>query len=226
MCGRFNVIDNPDLQQLLEDLGIDLSLNTAINIAPTETIAVIRGDDAAARELTPMRWWLTPSWAPEISTRYSMFNAKSETLATSRAFKKPYATQRGIVPASSFIEWKTEHGRKQPYLIKAREGALALAAIWDRWTRDGDEMLSCALVTTSAADSFMDIHHRMPVMLDQAGMTDWLNNSTPSERLEECFESRLRTEINVSPINPGINNARNKDLTLLEATGPTKSFSP
>ena len=38
MCGRFNVIDNPGLRQLLQDLGIDLQLPTAVNVAPTEQV--------------------------------------------------------------------------------------------------------------------------------------------------------------------------------------------
>ena len=32
MCGRFNVIDNPGLQQLLRDLGIDLKLPPGIKL--------------------------------------------------------------------------------------------------------------------------------------------------------------------------------------------------
>ena len=42
MCGRFNVIDNPGLQQLLKDLGIDLNLPPAINVAPTESVRLVR----------------------------------------------------------------------------------------------------------------------------------------------------------------------------------------
>jgi putative SOS response-associated peptidase YedK len=42
MCGRFNVIDNPGLQQLLHDLGIDLSLPQRVNVAPTESIELVR----------------------------------------------------------------------------------------------------------------------------------------------------------------------------------------
>ena len=107
MCGRFNVIDNPELQQLLRDLGIDLGIAGATNIAPTETISVVHHSTATGRQMGSMRWWLTPAWAPEVSTRYSMFNAKSETLLTSKAFSRPFRSQRGIVPVSSFIEWKT-----------------------------------------------------------------------------------------------------------------------
>ncbi len=224
MCGRFNVIDNPELQQLLKDLDIDLSIATITNVAPTETISLVR-DGLSGRELTPVRWWLTPAWAPEVSTRYSMFNAKSETLDQSRAFKTPFARQRGIVPASSFIEWKSEQGHKQPYLIRGQGRALALAAIWDHWTRNGADVLSCALITTAAAPEFSDIHHRMPVMLDHAGMSTWLDGATPKEELPPLFDSRLRQDLLVSPISPEINNARNKNPDLLEDCGPVRVLS-
>ena len=154
MCERFNVIDNPELQQLLRDLGIDLGVPTANNIAPTEAIAVARVNRDNQRELQAMRWWLTPSWAPEVSTRYSMFNAKSETLQKSKAFRRPFERQRGIVPMSSFIEWKTIDGRKQPYLIEGEGRALAAAAIWDYWDRGEEALYSCALITTAAAEEF------------------------------------------------------------------------
>ena len=42
MCGRFNVIDSPGLQQLLRDLGIDLTLPRGVNLAPTEPVQLVR----------------------------------------------------------------------------------------------------------------------------------------------------------------------------------------
>ena len=76
MCGRFNVIDNPGLQQLLQDLGIDLKLPTGINLAPTEDIPLLRRTEGAAT-VDFAHWWLVPSWAKEISQKYSMFNARA-----------------------------------------------------------------------------------------------------------------------------------------------------
>ncbi|MFT5482293.1 MAG: putative SOS response-associated peptidase YedK [Halieaceae bacterium] len=219
MCGRFNVIDNPDLQQLLQELGIDLGLATTTNIAPTETIAVVCRDAGSNAQLREMRWWLTPSWAPEISTKYSMFNAKSETLASSRAFKGSFQRRRGVVPVSSFIEWKTEAGVKQPYLIAATDGALPLAAIWDRWVMEDQELFSCALVTTAAAEGFRDVHHRMPVMLDGDGCKLWLDNAAELENLQSLFTPTLRHDLRVTPIDRRVNNARNKGSELLLPTG-------
>ncbi|TNF09166.1 MAG: SOS response-associated peptidase, partial [Gammaproteobacteria bacterium] len=116
MCGRYNIIDDPAIRDLLQYLGIRQHLQTTYNIAPTEMVPVIRQGEAAP-ELCRMRWWLVPSWAKEPSTKYSMFNARAEGLAESRAFRHPFKRQRCILPASSFIEWRKEDG-KQPYDIR------------------------------------------------------------------------------------------------------------
>ena len=93
MCGRFNVIDSPGLQQLLRDLGSDLQLPTRVNVAPTEAVGLVR-DLGEGAQLDAARWWLTPSWAPAVDQKYSMFNARSETLSSSRAFRTPFKRQR------------------------------------------------------------------------------------------------------------------------------------
>ena len=62
MCGRFNVIDNPGLQQLLQDLGIDLQLPRGVNLAPTEQVHLVRQAEQG-RLPEAARWWLTPSWS-------------------------------------------------------------------------------------------------------------------------------------------------------------------
>jgi putative SOS response-associated peptidase YedK len=221
VCGRFNVIDNPELQQLLRDLGIDLGLPTRTNIAPTETISLVRGA-ADARELADVRWWLTPRWAKQVDQKYSMFNARSETLDSSRAFREPFRRRRGIVPVSSFIEWRSEEGGRQPYLITGASGALALAAIWERWEGEGGSLETCALVTTAAAPVFESIHSRMPVMLAAGDRDRWLEPGEPVAADDPIFESRLREDLSVVPVSRGINNARNKQAELIEPCGEVR----
>ena len=208
MCGRFNVTRTPGLQALLDTLGSDLQLVERCNVAPTETIQLLRRHNEGTAELVDARWWLTPHWAKEPSQKYAMFNARSEGLAKSPAFRKPFASQRGIVPMSSFIEWRGaagskqprlittpdealavygtmwtglslgaavgeegimrgilpmssfiewrgSAGAKQPWLITSPDEALAVAALWDRWEGPDGALLSCTLVTTAAAKSLV-----------------------------------------------------------------------
>lgn len=218
MCGRFNVIDNPELQKLLQDLGIDLGLPGRSNIAPTEMIAAVRVPERAP-ELAQLRWWLTPSWAREVDQKYSMFNARSETIATSRAFRGPFKHRRCIVPMSSFIEWRSEEGGRQPYLISAREGALAVAGIWERWEGDGEVIESCALLTTAAAKQFSHIHKRMPVLLNADEWPRWLDCEQAISADDALLAPELKTDLSVVPISRGVNNARHKDADLLEPVG-------
>jgi putative SOS response-associated peptidase YedK len=222
MCGRFNVIDNPGLQQLLRDLGIDLRLPTAVNIAPTDPVPLVRELAGGERRLEPARWWLTPSWAPRVEQKYAMFNARCESLDQSRAYRGPFHSQRGIMPMSSFIEWRTEGGHKQPWLIRSAEGALAVAALWDLWERDGGALLSCSLVTTAAAPAFSPWHTRMPVILAPEEWARWLDNGHRVAADDPLFAPRLKSRWELEPLSPQINRSNNKDPQLLAPVGETQ----
>lgn len=218
MCGRFNVIDSPGLQQLLRDLGLDLSLPQAVNVAPTEFIPLLRAGESGVL-ISPARWWLTPSWAKEISQAYSMFNARCEKLSESPAFRGPFRRQRGLVPMSSFIEWRTHNGVKQPWLVSNEEQALAVAALWDVWEGGDAPLLSCTLVTTAAAESFKPWHQRMPVILAPAERERWLDNRHAIAQDDALFRSELKTPLVLTLLDKAVSNARNKDRAVLEGVG-------
>ena len=216
MCGRFNIIDDAATRALLESLNIPVRLNTRINIAPTEAVPVIIRDQGENR-IHEMRWWLTPSWAPEISNQYSMFNARAESLATSRAFRGPYRHHRGIIPASSFIEWrKSEQGSRQPYLITPEEGCFAFAGLWDVWQKQGNYLESCTIVTTEAVPGLRWLHHRMPLLLEPRDMELWLDPDTDQQSLDQIKSKAVDMDFNAFPVSAELNNSRIKVMELLE----------
>lgn len=233
MCGRFNVIEDPALQQLLQALGVDLGLPRpngstvsspgggglhAINVAPTDSIAAVR-ETALGRECAQMRWWFTPSWAPRLDQKYAMFNARSESVASSRAFGDAFRRRRCLVPMSSFIEWRSEQGQRQPYLIEPVEGAFAVAGIWERWERGETPLQSCAILTTAAAPSFEPLHARMPVIVSSADASRWLDPGAEIAANDPVFVANLQTGLKVTPLSRKVNNARHRDLNVLEAAG-------
>lgn len=218
MCGRFNVIDSPGLQELLKDLGIDLSLPSAVNLAPTEQVTLVLERDGR-REMDSARWWLTPHWADEVSQKYSMFNARCETLAKSPAFRVPFKRHRGLVPMSSFIEWRPEDGVKQPWLISNEAGALAVAALWDVWEGSETPLLSCTLVTTAAAPQFEPWHKRMPVLLAPDEIAPWLDNGHEIAPQDRVFRSELKMPLQLQSLSRAVSKAGNKDPALMEGVG-------
>ena len=164
MCGRLHVCA-ADVTELLQEFAELIHPGPDnLNAAPTEDIAVLVADADGAVQLRLMRWWLTPSWAQQPSTRYSMFNAKSETAATLPSFREPYKRQRCVVPVSGFYEWARRQGHKQAYFLRSVENTgLLLAGLWDRWQGVDDAGQSYSI------DSFYHTHHRrQPIDADTA----------------------------------------------------------
>jgi putative SOS response-associated peptidase YedK len=224
MCGRYNVHDDPWLQTLLRELGVDAHLPTRVNIAPTELVPVVV-EENGERAVREMRWWLVPSWSNGPDTKYSMFNARCESLETSRAFRWPLRHRRCILPASSFIEWTAGDGKRLPWLIGPAEGAIAFAGLWDRWERDGNRIESCTIVTTAAAPGIDRLHMRMPVMLRPQDRDAWLDVRAGEPDLASIFRARLFVDHVIAPLTTDVNNSRHKNESLLSPIGPGQSVA-
>lgn len=212
MCGRYNITDNPATQELMDALGVTYgrqSIPNFYNLAPTEYIPVIC-EEEGIRALRPMRWWLTPSWAKEVSSQYSMFNARAETLEKSRAFKGSFHHHRIIIPMTSFFEWRKEAGIKQPYCVSYAKGCMAAAGIWSHWT-DGELVLdTCAMVTTSASPGFRQFHSRQPLLLNTQQANLWLTERAALADLRQLLQAPLPQEMLVQAVDPVINDSRHK----------------
>jgi putative SOS response-associated peptidase YedK len=223
MCGRLHVCAADVTKLLQEFVELIHPGPDNLNAAPTEDIAVLVADANGAVQLRLMRWWLTPSWAQQPSTRYSMFNAKSETAATLPSFREPYKRQRCVVPVSGFYEWARRQGHKQAYLFRSAENTgLLLAGLWDRWQGVDDagqshSIDSFTILTTSASPSMQTLHHRQPVLLDQERTRRWLDPNIATAELEHYFAPQLVTAVEAQPVSSWVNNARNKDPRCAQA---------
>ena len=133
MCGRF--IQSCAWREAAEYLdlpGPAQNLQPRYNVAPGQNVAAVRRNDRA-RRLSMLRWGLVPRWAsdPKIGSR--LVNARAETARTKPSFREAFRSKRCLVPADGFYEWKPEGGRKQPYLIRRKDGGLLASIVRDDW---------------------------------------------------------------------------------------------
>lgn len=237
MCGRYNVTDDPAVHALLAELNIDLGpLPVRYNIAPTDNVPVIHYWEGE-RVISDMRWWLVPSWSPGPSTKYSMFNARVESLEKSRAYQGCFRYKRAVLPAASFVEWQRRDGVKRPYLFQrsvpdsnldepqhdGQAPALAMAGLWDYWSDGTEHILSCSIVTTEAAPEFKAFHRRMPVLLDAVRAEQWLDASASTDQLYDLCQPVLPYSLDAMEIDVSYNNSRNKDEP--KVTGDVKKLA-
>lgn len=206
MCGRIFIKPSATLEELLASFGIYGDLPQLNNLAPTEAVPVLRESNEGFA-LTPMRWWLHPSWSKdEPNQKMAMFNARIETVQTSPAFRGAVKYRRGIIPAAAFVEWKTEGKVKHPFYIEAVGAPLALATIWENWQ---DKLLSCAVITQPANKDFESIHTRMPLSLVGDQINYWLDHKNPAGEVLHNLNGASAT-LHATPVSQEINNARFK----------------
>ena len=106
-----------------------------------------------------------------------MINARAETVAEKPAFRAAYRHRRCLVLADGFYEWQKQNGTKQPFFIHLRDGRpFAFAGLWEHWQgHDGSEIESCTLLTTEPNDLLRPLHNRMPVIINPADYSMWLD---------------------------------------------------
>jgi putative SOS response-associated peptidase YedK len=109
-----------------------------------------------------------------------MINARAETLAEKPAFRAALKKRRCIIPADGFYEWQKLGKVKQPVriVLKSRE-PFGFAGLWEHWkSPEGEEVLSCTIVTTEANVLLKAVHERMPVILTRDAEVAWLDPKT------------------------------------------------
>ena len=189
MCGRISQYS--DIQEYVATLGMTGTLVNSVgeapleryNVAPTTQVALLhlQGETLHA---DLVRWGWRPHWAKD---RAAPINARVEKVAHGLFFRAIWP-HRAITPVDNWFEWVDEGGpKKQPYLIRRRDGAPVLCAAIGQLP-DADEGQGehdgFVIITADSAGGMVDIHDRRPVVLAPDLAREWLDPATPKERAE------------------------------------------
>lgn len=221
MCGRFTYTFTwKQLHRLMELTDWpEVELAPRFNVAPSQAAPVIRQREDGTRTGSMLRWGLIPSWADDAAIGNRLINARGETVAEKPAFRSAFAKRRCIVPISGFYEWKKIEGekRKQPYWIgrKDRE-PIALAGLWERWSKGEEPIDSFTLITTEPNALMATLHDRMPVILDPGAFARWLDPAqTDVGALQSLIRPAPDEAFEVYPVSTQVNSPANDDPELV-----------
>lgn len=222
MCGRFFLSSSPAIYADL--FGIDtgqLPLDdpgARFNIAPSQPVLMAREPGSGDRELVLVRWGLVPAWSAGPDNRYSMINARAETVHQKPAYRGPFRHRRGLIPADGFYEWKARGKLKQPYCIRRKdESPMAFACLWDRWCDpQGESLESCSIIVTQASGALTEVHDRMPVILADEAWSEWLNPELRNpESVRAVMAKQDPEELLIYPVSRRVNSPANDDAELI-----------
>ena len=198
MCGRIGQFSA--WQSYIEALKVFRHIVTTdhrprFNVGPGTRAAVIRPDGSIGEV-----WWgYRPHWAVARKVP-QMINARGDKIGGA-TWKPLLKSHRVIVPADCWYEWiKAEDGKKQPYLLRPRDGAPLFLAGLCNVDGDGESgprpeggMVDGMVIVTDKSDAGMvDIHDRRPVALSAADAALWLDVDTPVELATQIAQDGAR----------------------------------
>ena len=176
-----------------EDVG---TFYKADGFAHPDLVVIVKRESGI--EIDIMKWGLLPSWkkplADMMKLSNSTLNAKRETIWEKPSFKGSIVNKRCIIPVNSFFEYKHVDGDKLPYLIYPKSHPFFnLAGIYSYYKNpDNDQWIKSFSIITQEANEFMaDIHNtakRMPLMLSQDLVNEWLNPNAPRSIVDEIMQ--------------------------------------
>jgi putative SOS response-associated peptidase YedK len=193
------------------------------NKPPTEPMLVAIRSVDGKRIPKMVRWGLVPHWAKDDKLQYLTFNARVEDFRSKPAFRDVWKWgQRCLVVTDGFFEWQKldpKGKQKQPYAIAMADDQkmMVMAGLWARWkSREGEEILSCTVLTCPANEIIGELHDRMPVILPESDWPKWLGEEPAGEdelvvMLKPCADALLKAW----PVGGQVGNVKNNGAQLL-----------
>lgn len=166
MCGRYYVDDETtrEIRKILEDMDSRF-LNSGRKtgeIFPTNIAPILVAQN---KSITPI-----PSiWGyPNFYNKGVIINARAETALEKKTFRESVLSKRCVIPSSGFYEWdsnKTKH-----HFTHEDSNILYMAGIFNYY----QDECRFVILTTSANESMEEVHHRMPVVLRNHEVDEWI----------------------------------------------------
>lgn len=219
MCGRKTL--TRDMQSIIEELAIEEWENPDnyipnYNIAPTQNSPILI--DNGKRIVKLMQWGLIPSWAKDEKFGARMINARIETLLEKPSYRNLVSSKRCIVITNGYYEWRKDGVRKIPYYLKDPEGKLLpMAGLYDVWKHpDGYLLPSYTVITKEAQKDIAIIHNRMPVILPQDHLDNWLKTESFSVARALELAQNSQPILEKYPVSPLVNSVKNNSPECLK----------
>jgi putative SOS response-associated peptidase YedK len=162
-------------------------------------------------ELAQGQFGLVPTWVKSASdaklrsTKLAV--TRFETMSTSTNSREAWLKgQRCIIPMQAFLEDDWRSGKGVPTRIARVDGKpMGVAGLWERWTKDGEEITSFTLLTVNAnSHALMNRYgqngneKRMPAILNEGAWSAWL--TAPLDKAREFMRAYPTNLLLANPV--------------------------
>ena len=164
MCGRF-YSDKEIAESILRMAGgtaREVNIPKTGDIYPSQQALILSGREPDFYAET-MHWGF-----PRFDRKGLLINARAETAPEKKTFKDAVLHHRCIIPARHFYEWDRD---KNKVAFRYEDKSPLFMAGFYRRFEEGDRFI---IVTTQANESMQPVHDRMPLILPENQLRDWI----------------------------------------------------
>lgn len=209
MCCRYWTDESPEIRGIVEEMNRSplvekwrrtTGITTYGEIRPTNVVPVIASNRSGARAVFPMKWGFT---GPSL-----LVNARTETAPVKATFREAWASHRCIVPASWYFEWEHVTGRDgkrrtgDKYLIQPRGSSMTwMCALY----RIENGLPVFVILTREAGEEIRFIHDRMPLILPEEHVEEWIRpDAKPEELVGAAMTEMVFEKADGAPADPDL----------------------
>ncbi len=200
MCGRYTI--NKPVQdiffQLTEGRSRRLSWRRFGDVYPSQTAPILTGIDPDEFENSPgLKEAVNPGvfdaeemhWGFVLPHRNQLLiNARAETAAEKKSFAESVRSFRCIIIASAFYEWNKAREKVTFYLPD--KSPIYMAGLYQP-LEDGKHF---TILTTAANESMIPVHDRMPLILPEDRIHDWIFEPKAAKEMLQLKPAQLIRE--------------------------------
>jgi putative SOS response-associated peptidase YedK len=224
MCERIVIPDRDEVEQELSVNNPWWTFQTRFNVAATHSVPAARMHNKES-EGVMMRWGLVPAATkpPEVGQAMpqGMPSVRSAAIESTEDYRTVWLYgQRCIVPLAGFYVWKrSAAGHRQPFYVRVvNRPVFGVAALWDRFVTDEDDVIEgCALVTVPPNSLLAGIDNslsQMPAILHRDSYETWLSGR-PAEAKDLLKDSYPPDRMVTHAVGPHVNFLEYDDPSLI-----------
>ena len=179
MCGRFYVDEGTakEIERVIRGVNLRIQKMRTGDIYPSQPAGILTchsrqknpllagsaAENSPALELNEMHWGFL-----QYQKKGLLINARAETALERRTFRESVLHRRCVIPARHFYEWDSD--KNKVIFFREDRPVLFMAGFYNRF-QDGARFI---ILTTEANASVDPVHNRMPLVLDEGELEDWV----------------------------------------------------
>jgi putative SOS response-associated peptidase YedK len=187
MCGRY-FFDGETATKVEKELRLksgSISMKSGDVTPAMNPVVITAKKDSPSEELrvTEMFWGIVGR------DKKLLINARAESTDTKPTFSESFIHRRCIIPAAGFYEWDKD--RNKVTFLRMDKSPIYLAGLYQL----SDNKDSFAILTTTANESMIKVHDRMPLMIDKNDIASWLNDEKAAKDMLHMEMPQLQSRV-------------------------------